>query len=59
MKMVQCSLVASFTFTLMASQFGCGGNAPKVSTPDPVVQQQNNDAMKVYEAKTGDKTKAK
>lgn len=59
MKMVQRFLVASFAFTLIASQFGCGGNAPKVATPEPAVQQQNVDLMKGYEAKTGDKTKAK
>lgn len=59
MKVVNRFLVASFAFSLMASQFGCGGNAPKVSTPEPAVQQQNVDMMKGYEGKTGDKTKAK
>ena len=59
MKMVQRFLVASFAFTLIASQFGCGGNAPKVDTPPPAIQQQNVYMMKGYEAKTGDKTKAK
>ena len=52
MKMVQRFLVASFAFTLIASQFGCGGNAPKVDTPAPAVQQQNVDMMKGYEGKT-------
>lgn len=59
MKVVNRFLVASFAFTLIASQFGCGGNAPKVDTPAPAIQQQNVDMMKGYEAKTGDKTKAK
>lgn len=59
MKVVNRFLVAPFAFTLIASQFGCGGNAPKVSTPDAAAQQQNNDVMKGYEGKTGDKTKAK
>ncbi|MFZ4647921.1 MAG: hypothetical protein ACOYNP_19370 [Gemmataceae bacterium] len=52
MKMVQRFLVASFALTLIASQFGCGGNAPKVATPEPAVQQQNVDMMKGYEGKT-------
>ena len=52
MKIVNRFVVASFAFTLIASQFGCGGNAPKVATPEPAVQQQNVDMMKGYEGKT-------
>jgi hypothetical protein len=52
MRVINRFLVASFAFTLIASQFGCGGNAPKVSTPDAAAQQQNNDVMKGYEGKT-------
>ena len=59
MRVINRFLVASFAFTLLASQFGCGGNAPKVDTPAPAIQQQNVDMMKGYEAKTGDKAKAK
>lgn len=52
MKMSQRFMVASFAVTLITSQFGCGGNAPKVATPEPAVQQQNVDMMKGYESKT-------
>jgi len=52
MRVINRFLVASFAFTHMASQFGCGGNAPKVDTPAPAIQQQNVDMMKGYEGKT-------